>query len=153
MSDDRHDWEVEQERLFVDVVLVVILYGHNDVGQPQIKIGLLNNNGELTLPAKAVTHTHYATEQAVALIREMVGVPIEQLTVLPVDFFDPINQNTPLDERKNRKLLLGYRVYITPGMPVNNKLEFYDYEGLELARSRISKSHARVFRAALNTSR
>src|SRR4030065_370439 len=133
-----------EDKMKVTVAVAIFLKDAEDKVAPR-KCAFYDKDGLLYLPSGPLTPQRHAAEIAVELAHTLVPVNPRLLTIAPLGFFDPLI----MDEQKriNREILLAYRVYIAPGMPVNTELVWKNYEELGIAADRISQGHFRVYRA------
>lgn len=133
-------------RFKVSVAVAIFARTENDKRMPS-KCAFYDKDGQIYLPHAPVTDEFHANQVAMMLIRQTVPVDPKLLSITPIGFFDPILEDKTL--RADREILLGYRVIVSPGMPVLNELEFKDNEELRIALSRVKETHYRLFRIGI----
>jgi len=135
-----------QDKFKVSVVVAIFARTKNDTGLPD-KCAFYDKDGKVYLPNAPLTANKHANEVALDLIKQLVPVDLRLLSITPIGFFDPITEDVA--KRADREVILGYRVIVSPGMPVHNELEFKDHEELRISLERVSENHFRVFRLGL----
>lgn len=136
------------DQFSISVALAIFAKTNNDSAMPS-KCAFYDKDGSIYLPNIPLTTEKYAHELALELLRKLVPVDPRLLAVTPIGFFDSIVQDPVA--RASRIITLGYRVIVSPGMPVLSELEFKDHEELRIALSRVSPDHFRVFRLGLSS--
>lgn len=131
------------DKLNVAVALTIFVRTKDDSAMPN-RCGFFDKDGVISLPTSPVLASKYAHEVALELTHLLVPVDRRLLSITPIGFFDPIVEAA---DQPERTILLGYRLIVSPGMPVVKNLEFKNYDELKIAAQRISPSHLRVFRA------
>lgn len=134
------------DKFAVSVVLAIFIKGENDSVHPQ-KCAFYDKEGKISLPSQRISSSQHASQVAVSLLKSLVPIDLKLLHITPVGFFDPITEK----ESPDREILLGYRVIISPGMPIHKELEFKDHADLGISAARVTQNHFRVFRAALHS--
>jgi len=134
------------DKFRISVAVAVFVREEGDKIAPH-RCAFYDRDGKIYLPNEPVTVERHANQVAMNIIKWVVPVDPRLLSITPIGFFDPILKNTEL--RADREVVLGYRVIISPGMPVLKDLEFKDHEELKLAFDRVNPAHFRVFRVGL----
>ena len=135
------------DKFNISVALAIFARTSNDSALPT-KCAFYDKDGRIYLPNAPLTADKHAHQIAIDLIKVLVPVDLRLLTITPIGFFDPVIEDAA--QRAEREVLLGYRVIVSPGMPVLSELEFKDHAELRIAATRISQNHLRVFRLGLS---
>jgi hypothetical protein len=135
-----------QDKFRISVAIAIFARTSNDTSLPT-KCAFYDKDGSVYLPNAPLTADMHANQVAINLIKTLIPVDIRLLSITPLGFFDPIIEDPA--QRADREIILGYRVIVSPGMPVLQDLEFKDHEQLRIALERVSANHFRVFRLGL----
>lgn len=145
MSDDCFEWEMQPDKLAIEVCLCIFMLGLNEDGIMEKQCAFIDENDEVRLPFVFLDKNQHVAQTVLNLIEENVSDDYRNLDIMSVSFFDPVINKKSFDV-SNRSIILAYKTIIAPGTPIKKNLRFYNYEKVETVKGRIRRGHFEAFR-------